>query len=175
MGTSTLSGSNHRKRFSEDVADRNLRLARPDGHLPTTGRSVDILDHNLPGYPRVVVEKSKYSEGVADRNMSNFDRIVSPQGTTVMYVPPTETDSYYGDSDLYPISSFESTHPGSRQHSRMSSLEAPVQDYLAAKRDPTKGISAGLSSLKLKDPAGVPPFSSQRQAIEWGGSESTTN
>jgi len=198
--TSTLSGSNHRKRFSEDVADRNLRLARPDGHLPTTGRSVDILDHNLPGYPRVVVEKSKYSEGVADRNMSmsttsarsrassdmanirvwgeplkavqmpdpdspsfgygetgsrnrssNFDRIVSPQGTTVMYVPPTETDSYYGDSDLYPISSFESTHPGSRQHSRMSSLEAPVQDYLAAKRDPTKGISAGLSSLKLKD------------------------
>jgi hypothetical protein len=31
---------------------------------------VDILDHNLPGYPRVVAEKSKYSEDVANRNIS---------------------------------------------------------------------------------------------------------
>merc|ERR1712072_249090 len=44
-----------------------------------------------------------YGETGSRNRSSNFDRIVSPQGTTVMYVPPTETDSYYGDSDLYPF------------------------------------------------------------------------
>ncbi|KIW06800.1 uncharacterized protein PV09_02480 [Verruconis gallopava] len=60
----------NRVRFSEDVADRNLKTVRPDGLMPTNGRSTDVLDFDLPFYPRVVVEKSRYSEDVADRNMS---------------------------------------------------------------------------------------------------------
>lgn len=77
----SMTGST-RQRYSEDVADRNLRLVRPDGQLPTTGRSVDILDHNLPGYPRVVAEKSRYSEGVADRNLSMSTTSTSSKSNT---------------------------------------------------------------------------------------------
>lgn len=170
------SGTSHRKRFSEDVADRNLNRVRPDGHLPAIGHSIDILDHNLSGYPRVVVEKGRYSETVADRNMSMsttsvlshassnlspikiwgdqlaalqlsdepqlsfddfdhngkqqrpsmYERMITPQGTTVMFVPPVQTDalsdSYYAESDLNYASSAEETPRYG--HSRMPSLDA---------------------------------------------------
>jgi hypothetical protein len=69
-GDDKLDTQPSQKRHSEDVADRNAGITRPDDRLPTVGRSVDILDHNLPGYPRTVAEKSRYSEEIANRNLS---------------------------------------------------------------------------------------------------------
>lgn len=93
-----------RQRFCEDVTNRNLTNVPAESHSYKASRSIDVLDTLLPGYPRVVGEKSRYSEDIADRNLSmssasNQPNISNDAGrsTSAVTRKPVPTQSYVDD------------------------------------------------------------------------------
>lgn len=91
---------------------------------------------------------------------STPEGIASTPGTTAMFVPPVGIDafsnSYLGDSDLYPISSFEEAPDHLMR--RKPSSESPATEIISVKPGPTRSLSSAAFSLMLSDPEKVQPL-----------------